>query len=140
MLVVRVLGTLAILLVLSIIVFSMLHLAPGDIVKNLLGNRASSPEAIAAIRESFEELGVLLARRCDGSPAGAQDIARHGATLGAATVAVCAATGLLRARWIVAWVGDCRVYRIGRSCAPALLTSDDTYRHLGEEPPPETRD
>jgi glyoxylase-like metal-dependent hydrolase (beta-lactamase superfamily II)/8-oxo-dGTP pyrophosphatase MutT (NUDIX family) len=32
-------------------------------------------QCIAAIRESFEELGILLARRADGSPAGAQDIA-----------------------------------------------------------------
>lgn len=38
-------------------------------------------QAIAAIRESFEELGVLLARRADGSPADHADIAaldRHG--------------------------------------------------------------
>ena len=33
-------------------------------------------QAIAAIRESFEELGVLLARRADGSYAQASDIAR----------------------------------------------------------------
>ena len=32
-------------------------------------------QAIAAIRESFEELGVLLARRADGRPADDQDIA-----------------------------------------------------------------
>jgi recombination protein RecT len=32
-------------------------------------------QAIAAIRESFEELGVLLARHADGRPADAQDIA-----------------------------------------------------------------
>jgi len=32
-------------------------------------------QAIAAIRESFEELGVLLARRADGSHASARDIA-----------------------------------------------------------------
>lgn len=32
-------------------------------------------QAIAAIRESFEELGVLLARHRDGRPAGAADIA-----------------------------------------------------------------
>jgi recombination protein RecT len=32
-------------------------------------------QALAAIRESFEELGVLLARHADGRPAGAQDIA-----------------------------------------------------------------
>src|SRR5690554_1618931 len=53
MLVVRVLGTVGILVVLSIIVFSMLHLAPGDIVKNLLGNRPSSPAVVAAIREQY---------------------------------------------------------------------------------------
>jgi glyoxylase-like metal-dependent hydrolase (beta-lactamase superfamily II)/8-oxo-dGTP pyrophosphatase MutT (NUDIX family) len=32
-------------------------------------------QAIAAIRESFEELGVLLARHADGRPAGAADVA-----------------------------------------------------------------
>jgi len=33
-------------------------------------------QAIAAIRESFEELGILLARHADGAPAHAGDIAR----------------------------------------------------------------
>ena len=33
-------------------------------------------QAIAAIRESFEELGVLLARHADGTPAGPRDLAR----------------------------------------------------------------
>ena len=32
-------------------------------------------QAIAAIRESFEELGVLLARHADGRPVSAEDIA-----------------------------------------------------------------
>ncbi len=32
-------------------------------------------QAIAAIRESFEELGILLARHSDGSPASARDVA-----------------------------------------------------------------
>ena len=32
-------------------------------------------QAIAAIRESFEELGILLARHANGWPAGAQDVA-----------------------------------------------------------------
>ncbi len=53
MLVVRVLGTMAILLVLSVIVFSMMHFAPGDIVKNLLGNRPSTPGAVAVIRAHY---------------------------------------------------------------------------------------
>ena len=49
-------------------------------------------QAIAAIRESFEELGVLLARHADGRPAGADDIAaidRHQPFL-----AQCQASGL----------------------------------------------
>lgn len=53
LLAIRVLGMLAVLLVLSIVIFSLMHLAPGDIVKNLLGNRPTSPEAVAAIREQY---------------------------------------------------------------------------------------
>lgn len=53
MLAVRVLGTLTVLLVLSVVIFSLMHLAPGDIVKNLLGNRPASPEAVAAIRAQY---------------------------------------------------------------------------------------
>ncbi|WDH78453.1 ABC transporter permease [Microbacterium esteraromaticum] len=53
LLAVRVLGVLAVLLVLSMVIFALMHLAPGDIVKNLLGNRPSSPEAVAAIREQY---------------------------------------------------------------------------------------
>jgi peptide/nickel transport system permease protein len=53
MLAVRVLGTVAVLLVLSVLVFSLMHLAPGDIVKTLLGTRPASPEAVAAIREQY---------------------------------------------------------------------------------------
>src|SRR3954469_21835591 len=46
----------------------------------LAARRAAQPDealtaAIAAIRESFEELGVLLARHADGRWAGASDIA-----------------------------------------------------------------
>ncbi|WP_229382268.1 hypothetical protein [Microbacterium schleiferi] len=53
MLAVRVLGMIGVLLVLSIVVFSLMYLAPGDIVKNLLGNRPTSPEAVAAIRAQY---------------------------------------------------------------------------------------
>ena len=57
---------------------------------------------------------------------------------GAATVALCAATDVLLSRWLIAWVGDCRVYRVRAAPdEPAqALTVDDTYRHLGETPPP----
>ncbi|WP_236685364.1 ABC transporter permease [Demequina salsinemoris] len=53
MLAARVLGTLAVLLVLSIVIFAMMYMAPGDLVKNLLGNRASNPDTIAAIRAQY---------------------------------------------------------------------------------------
>lgn len=53
MVVMRALGTLAILFVLSIVVFSLMNLAPGDLVKTLLGTRPATPEAVAAIREQY---------------------------------------------------------------------------------------
>ena len=65
-------------------------------------------QAIAAIRESFEELGVLLARHADASPASAADIAaldRH-----APFVPQCVARGLTLAAadvYVLAhWVTD----------------------------------
>jgi glyoxylase-like metal-dependent hydrolase (beta-lactamase superfamily II)/8-oxo-dGTP pyrophosphatase MutT (NUDIX family) len=65
-------------------------------------------QAIAAIRESFEELGVLLVRHADGRPAGADDVAaldRHGPF-----AAQCAARGLTLAadqvHVLAHWVTD----------------------------------
>ena len=65
-------------------------------------------------------------------------IARRTSRSGAATVALCAGTGKLLSQWLVGWVGDCRVYRLGTApgAPPQLLTRDDTYRNLGETPPP----
>ena len=65
-------------------------------------------------------------------------IARQTTASGAATVALCAGAGHLLSRWLIAWVGDCRIYRLRAAHdEPAeLLTRDDTYRHLGEAPPP----
>ncbi|HSS69175.1 MAG TPA: PP2C family serine/threonine-protein phosphatase [Casimicrobiaceae bacterium] len=67
-----------------------------------------------------------------------RSIASHTDASGAATVALAAGSGRTLSRWLVAWVGDCRVYRLGAGPdAPAeLLTVDDTYRHLSESPPP----
>lgn len=68
----------------------------------------------------------------------ARAMAKHTAESGAATVALCVATGHLLSRWLIAWVGDCRIYRVRTAQGePAeLLTRDDTYGHLGEAPPP----
>lgn len=56
--------------------------------------------------------------------------------IGAATVALCAATTPDFSDWLVAWVGDCRVYRVDPTGVAELVTRDDSYRHLGEAPPP----
>lgn len=57
---------------------------------------------------------------------------------GAATAALCAPVNAWASRWLVAWVGDCRVYRVRAGMPPHvdLLTRDDTFRHLEEAPPP----
>lgn len=52
-------------------------------------------QAVAAIRESFEELGVLLAQRADGSMPGAREI--EAMSRKASLVAQCSARGLLLA-------------------------------------------
>jgi serine/threonine protein phosphatase PrpC len=67
----------------------------------------------------------------------ARSIASRTSAAGAATVAVCAGADASLARWLVAWIGDSRVYRLSAQpgTAAQLLTLDDTYRHLREEPP-----
>jgi serine/threonine protein phosphatase PrpC len=66
----------------------------------------------------------------------ARGIAHRSGASGAATVAACAATDAIRATWLVAWVGDCRAYVLRREGDAHLVTRDDTYRNLGEVPPP----
>ena len=48
---------------------------------------------------------------------------------GAATVALCAGTGTSLSRWLVAWVGDCRVYRVSRG-ARWIGAAAHARRHL----------
>ena len=61
----RIVGVLAILLVISFLTFSLVYLAPGDLVKNLLGNRPTSPEAVAAVRAQYRLDDPFLARYLD---------------------------------------------------------------------------
>lgn len=59
---------------------------------------AQLTQAIAAIRESFEELGVLLAHHADGRPVSAEEVASMDRSTAASTVAFaeqCAARGLM---------------------------------------------
>jgi protein phosphatase len=69
-------------------------------------------------------------------------IARVTTAPGAATVVLAAPLDPVGGRWLLAWVGDCRAYRLarGRTGVRAarldLLTRDDTFRHLHEPVPP----
>jgi len=67
----------------------------------------------------------------------AQRIAQVTNAPGAATVALCAPVNLFGSKWLVGWVGDCRVYcfAMNRPATFELLTCDDTFRQLGELPP-----
>jgi recombination protein RecT len=69
---------------------------------------AQLTQAIAAIRESFEELGVLLARHADGRWADATDVAALDRQ--APLAAQCAARGLQLAAdqvfWLAHWITD----------------------------------
>jgi serine/threonine protein phosphatase PrpC len=68
----------------------------------------------------------------------AESIAELTDAPGAATVALCAPVNAFASRWLVAWVGDCRVYRVCADPAAALhaLTHDDSFAQLKETPPP----
>ena len=92
-------------------------------------------EALDDARPDAQTLRDVLVD-CDRTIA--RSIASRTTAAGAATVAVCACADVSLERWLVAWVGDCRVYRLSaqRGASAELLTVDDTYRHLREAPPP----
>jgi serine/threonine protein phosphatase PrpC len=84
------------------------------------------PARHEALRTALREADEAIAR----------GIAEKSEATGAATVALCQAMEGSLSRWLVAWVGDCRVYQLGApNDAAKLLTVDDSYRRLGEEPP-----
>ena len=91
-------------------------------------------EALDAHRLNAERVRAAM---LDADRAIAQRIARVTDSPGAATVALCAAVNVFASKWLVAWVGDCRVLRLAMRGEPSieLLTRDDTFRHLNETPP-----
>lgn len=91
----------------------------------------------AALHRGRVDGTALRAALLDADREVARSIADQTDALGAATVAVCASRGALLSRWFVAWVGDCRVYRVGATPDQTAqpLTVDDTYRQLSEQPP-----
>jgi serine/threonine protein phosphatase PrpC len=91
----------------------------------------------ALTRDDVDEVAIANAL-LDADSAIQRSIASRTDSPGAATVALCVATDASLSRWLVAWVGDCRAYRLSAAAdaAAELLTVDDTYRHLNEASPP----
>jgi protein phosphatase len=87
------------------------------------GHRVDAARIARAMLDADREVARCIAQVSDGA--------------GAATVALCAPANLLASRWWVAWVGDCRVYRLALRADRGieLLTRDDTFAHLNEAPP-----
>jgi protein phosphatase len=91
-------------------------------------------EALDAHRLNAERVRAAM---LDADRAIARRIAQVTDSPGAATVALCAPVNVFASKWLVAWVGDCRVLRLAMRGEPSieLLTRDDTFRHLNETPP-----
>lgn len=126
------------------------HSAPGSrghlfVVADGVGGGAmaqlASRHVVARLHEALDgcRIDAELVRQAmlDTDRAVARRIAQLTDSPGAATVALCAPVDAFASKWLVAWVGDCRVYRLTRSGEPRLelLTHDDTFRHLDEVPP-----
>jgi protein phosphatase len=101
----------------------------------------ASRQLVALLHESLAEHRIDAERvrqaLLDADRAIARRIALLTDSPGAATVALCAPQNLFASKWLLAWVGDCRVYRLaaGATSQVELLTRDDTFGHLGETPP-----
>ena len=102
----------------------------------------ASRRLVAHLHAALEVEGIGEDSVCqamlDADRAIADSIAQVTDAPGAATVALCAPVNLTASRWLVAWVGDCRVYRLagGEGGTLDALTVDDTFDHLNETPPP----
>jgi serine/threonine protein phosphatase PrpC len=100
----------------------------------------ASRRLVAHLHAALEVDGVAEDTVCqamlDADRAIADSIAQVTDSPGAATVALCAPVNLTASKWLVAWVGDCRVYLVPPGGSPRALTVDDTFERLQEAPPP----
>ena len=90
-----------------------------------------------ALRDGTPAAAAVAAAMLAADRVIAVAIARVTELPGAATVALCAPLDPAAASWLVAWVGDCRVYRWSPAASRLeCLTRDDSFGQLGEAPPP----
>ena len=106
---------------------AMAALASRELVTHLHASLDAHRIGADTVREAMLAADRVIAER----------IAESTDAPGAATVALCAAANVFSSKWLIAWVGDCRVYRIHAGAAHAMeaLTKDDTFDHLNETPP-----
>ena len=106
---------------------AMAQLASAELVAHLHATLGAAPPDAERVSRAVLDADRAIARR----------IAQVTAAPGAATVALCAPVNRMASQWLIAWVGDCRVYRLALRGAQEieLLSCDDTFRQLGEAPP-----
>lgn len=104
---------------------AMASLASRELVSQLHATLDRGPIDADVLREALLEADAHVCRQ----------LALKSRDAAAATLVLCARMSV--SRWLVAWVGDCRAYRVGADASrPAQpLTRDDTYRLLDEPPP-----
>jgi len=104
---------------------AMAALASRELVSRLHAALDGAPVSAVAVQQAMLAADRTIASR----------IAEVTQSPGAATVALCAPVNATASTWLVAWVGDCRVYRIDAAGSVQQLTRDDTFGHLNETPP-----
>jgi len=106
---------------------AMAETASRELVAHLHSSLDPGRSDAAAVRRAMLGADRAIASR----------IAQVTAAPGAATVVLAAPINVLASKWLIAWVGDCRAYRLsGRGeLRFELLTRDDTFRLLEETPP-----
>ena len=106
---------------------AMAQLASAELVAHLHAALGAAPPDAERVSRAVLDADRAIARR----------LAQVTAAPGAATVALCAPVNRMASQWLIAWVGDCRVYRLALRGAQEIewLSCDDTFRQLGEAPP-----
>src|SRR5207253_2413810 len=109
----------------------------GSAMQTMMSRRLVAP-LHAALELDGVAADTVSQALLDADRAIADSIAQVTDAPGAATVALCAPVNLRASKWLVAWVGDCRVYRLPHGDGQSLqaLTLDDSFERLNETPPP----
>ncbi len=93
---------------------------------------SSSPTCMRALDGARPDAAAVRRAMLGADRAIASRIAQVTASPGAATVVMCTPINVLASKWLIAWVGDCRAYRLSSrgELRFELLTRDDTFRQL----------